>query len=285
MLQIIYDPSLIKTPIEEVITSYEKEPFIIFSSACYKVDRFWYVPRPALPIYFFGKEEGDCFEVLSKRKDQKKKKFIKIEEDLKVIIDNNRLVNFKGISKFTRIRNKINRFLFTTGEEGFAPYEVEEYWFEEGIRIALFCLYQEEVIDQEKIVEALDRIGKTGFGKDASLGMGRFKIEEVNELNLPEVGEYVYTLSPCLPGEEVKDGWFLPFIRFGKHGGEFAISRNPFKEPVIMADEGAVFLLQEKREIPFIGKGIKGGSKVCSNTLTQGFSIILPVRFVRYEGV
>jgi len=286
MWQIVYEPSLIKTSLEEVVFSYEKEPFAVFSSACYKNEEGWYFKRPSLPQHFFEKEEGDCFKTLSTRKEQKKKKFIKVDKDLKIVIKEYNLVNLANVSKtHRRVRNSISRVSFTTGEN-FAPYEVEEVWFYEDVRLSVFCLYLEEVIEAEAIVKAFERIGKVGFGKDASLGLGKFKVMGITDLEIPKLEKYVYTLSPCLPDEkEVKDGWFLPFIRFGKHGGEFAISKNPFKEPVIMADEGAVFILKENKNVPILGRGIKGGSKVCKDNLIQGYTIILPVRFARDEGV
>ncbi|NPA39136.1 MAG: hypothetical protein GXO57_01635 [Thermodesulfobacteria bacterium] len=286
--QIVYDNKLIKKDLNELIDTYQEKPFIIFSSGVYKKENGWLLPRPALPLHFFENiKEEDCFKALSQRKEKKRKKFIKVKEDFLIDVKEENLVE-KGVIKiFRRVRNSINRETFTTGED-FAPYEVEEIWYEEGTRVAIFCLYNKEAISEDSIKIGFERIGKVGFGKDASLGLGKFKVEDIKIHPLPEIKDYVYTLSPCLPKEseiELKNSFFNPFIRFGRHGGEFAVSRNPFKTPIIMADEGAVFKLKEKPENPFIGQGIKEISKVCKKAIAQAFSIIFPIRGLSYEGV
>ncbi len=282
--QLIYDPDLIEKDLNILIEEYTKgKPFIIFSSLCFKTEEGWLFPRPSLPLHYFEKEEEEetCFEKLTKRKEKKGKKFIKVKEKLVIEIDEKNLINREFYKFNKRIRNSLNRISWTTREE-FSPYEVEEIWFFNG-KPCIFCLFKESAIKKEKIEVALTRMGKFGYGKDASLGLGKFKVEEINELPVPEISKYVYTLSPSIPKEEeIKNGWFLPFIRFGKHGSSLATSRNPFKEPIIMADEGAVFILKEekiKAGTPFIGKAVKNISKVCPETIAQGFSIILPVRF------
>jgi len=285
--QIVYDKSLVQKDINFLINSYTEEPFVIFSSAILKKENCWLFPRPALPLHFFAEdEEEDCFINLSTRKERKRKKFILVGEDLIVNAEEKNLQSEEVVKRVSRVRNSISRKFFTTGEH-FAPYEVEEFWFVSSVVLSIFCLYLEDVISKESIKTAFERIGKIGFGRDASLGLGKFEVVRIKELRMPELLEYGYTLSPSVPGEKEVDlekSWFLPFIRFGKHGNEFAISRNPFKEPVIMADEGAIFCLKSKKEVPFIGRGIVGGSKVCENCLTQGYSIILPVRFERNGG-
>ncbi len=285
--QAFYDNSLVGEKLEVLLESYGKKPFIVFSSGCLKEKNGWLMPRPALPMHFFGKEKGDCFKVLSSLKDLKKKRFIFVEEDLIVKISKENLRDRVSGKSVYRVRNSVNRVVYTTGK-GFTPYEVNELWYDWDSRFSIFCLFQDEVLSKEAIRVAFERMGKMGFGKDASAGLGKFKVEEVRELRLPKVEKFCYTLSPCIPEEEeVEEFWFLPFVRFGKHGGPFAISRNPFKEPVIMADEGAVFRLKDeklKEKLPFVGKSIEKISKVCKSAVYQGFSIVFPVRFVSYEG-
>ena len=53
-----------------------------------------------------------------------------------------------------------------------------------------------------------------------------------------------------------------------------ANARNPFKNPVIMADEGAVFIPKDKTVLkePYIGRSISDVSKADQNTVVQGYA-------------
>jgi CRISPR-associated protein Csm4 len=74
--------------------------------------------------------------------------------------------------------------------------------------------------------------------------------------------------------------YFAPFTRFGRHGDVLAKSSNPFKNPVIMADEGAIFMpadLDRTMNKPYIGTAVTNISKAEPNAVTQGYSLYIPV--------
>jgi CRISPR-associated protein Csm4 len=90
-----------------------------------------------------------------------------------------------------------------------------------------------------------------------------------------------YTLAPCVPENDThSDIFFMPFTRYGKHGDILAKSGNPFKNPVIMADEGAVLIPKSKEVFakPYIGQAVLNLSKAEPKTVMQGYSLYIPVR-------
>lgn len=187
----------------------------------------------------------------------------------------------------------------TTGTGMFAPYfqPVAEYWPEADL--ALFVLIDETVTDIERVVGGISEIGKWGFGKDASIGKGRFTVKKADtlELALPKLGETdaIYTLAPSVPPKQgFETAWFTPFTRFGKFGDRLAKSGPPFKNPAIMADEGAVFKPKDRAALEkngFFGSAVTGlcglpgeknqetpDEKIRRQTVAQGAAPFLPLR-------
>lgn len=295
--QVVYDPSLIKGDLERLVKTYIHEPFFVFSSAFPCLRDGWLLPRPTLPLgYLVQKKKGPCFESLKRLKQERKKKWIKANE-LKI--------DLKGVSFFTEMEaaeivqecwklgpfptsfkglilqeaqphNSINRLTFTTGE-GFAPYQTENYWFLPGLRLSVFVLYQPELISLDNIKKAFSRMGQMGFGRDASTGLGRFEVEDLHEHDLPGPAQTLYTLGPYVPQQDdYEEIWYQPFVRYGRHGSYLVLTGRPFKNPVLMAEEGAVLRASSPKG-PLLGRALTNLSKAEERTIGQGFSIVLPV--------
>ena len=131
----------------------------------------------------------------------------------------------------------------------------------------------------------VETIGWTGFGKDASTGLGRFELGEINEIDLLRMGSNMpnscYTLAPCVPEKDsFRKMFFTPFTRFGRHGDVLAKSGSPFKNPVIMADEGGIFVPGDSEILkkPYIGSAATNISKAEPGTVAQGYSLFIPVK-------
>ncbi len=296
--QLIYDPKLIKGNLDQWRKDYGYEPFAVFSSAFPRLKKdgkvFWLLPRPTLPLHLLAKDkEENCFERLRKQKEEKARHFMLLS-NLYVDLNKVSFLTPQEAAKFflssadlleppqdivyrkAQSHNSINRLSFTTGE-GFSPYQTDNLWFLPGIQLSIFVLFREEALDEERLKVIFSRMGQTGFGRDASLGLGRFKVEEVRGLPLPGKSRTLYTLSPYVPSRgEYERIWYQPFVRFGRHGGNLALSGNPFKEPVLMADEGAVLKTREEAG-PYVGRGVLGLSKAEGDTLHQGYSIVFPL--------
>ena len=186
--------------------------------------------------------------------------------------------------------NSINRLTMTTGEGEFAPYITKNIWYLPGVELAIFVAFDREACSIEQIQDAISMIGMWGFGRDASTGLGRFSVGECDQIDWPHInkGEEVMTLSPCVPEQNThEDCFFSPFIRFGRHGGVLASSGRPFKKPIVMADEGAVFRLKQNLEIdtPYIGKAVTDVSIVQKSAVVQGYSLVLPLKIEKDKGL
>ena len=120
-------------------------------------------------------------------------------------------------------------------------------------------------------------------GRLLLIGCGRFGIVNYEELGLPASAQAnaAYVLSPVIPQSDVfTDQFFRPFIRYGRHGDQLATSASPFKNPVIMADEGAVFVPTDPKVLdkPYLGRAVSGISKAMPATVHQGYAIHIPFR-------
>ena len=314
--QAAYDSSLFGgRTIDQLLSDYETNPFLIISSAFFKVGNnektIRVLKRPDIPLPslfdFQGKSKK---EIIRMRKVLKSKRWMKIPdggriESLKKIdyISDSELVEEsilsstekgqlearkKGaksiVAEFSQPHNTINRLTNTTGEGRFAPFVSDQSVFLGQIELILYVGLREDIsIEQTRV--ALQRIGETGFGKDASTGLGKFNVISAEEFSLSSLGSDTpnacYVLAPSVPEKNTfLQMYFAPFTRFGRHGDVLAKSSNPFKNPVIMADEGAIFMpadLDRTMNKPYIGTAVTNISKAEPNAVTQGYSLYIPV--------
>lgn len=309
--QAAYDPALLNEGIDHQIACYGTKPFAVFSSAFPKLDTAkgtaYLMKRPDIPFSFILPKKPDKASDMRQKKSFKKKQWVLVDNtfilDLKkskFLDDDELLAAASGhfseparrqyrktgspefIKMFFQSHNSINRLTQTTGE-GFAPFSKESRYYFPGTELAVFVLIDESATDIDRVKTGIDRIGAWGFGRDASIGLGRFKTGEVAELALPDLkaGFGLYSLAPCVPEKErFKDIYFIPFVRFGKHGDRLACGGNPFKNPVIMADEGAVLFphISEIINKPYIGRAVTDVSKTMPHSVVQGYSPFIPLR-------
>ncbi len=278
--------------LEEILSDYEHNPFIVISSFLLAKDNTYIFKRPSLPIYMLFPQQGTRCEMIMKRKEIKNKRWLVLKKGERIhsLCDSSlyksdfELNEDSSLSQyFEQPRNTINRIWSTTGDAPFSPYTVEQIVYNPNIYLICFIGIRDD-IDIGKIISMLERIGDFGFGKDATVGLGRFKVVQWESIDLRSLGSEnpnaLYTLAPFVPEENFQEIYFNPFIRFGKHGDILAKASNPFKNPVIMADEGAVCMISDERVLKkhYIGKALKGLSKVQSYAVCQGYSLYIPVR-------
>ncbi|MBF0152730.1 MAG: CRISPR-associated protein Csm7 [Magnetococcales bacterium] len=190
-------------------------------------------------------------------------------------------------------RNAINRLTGTTGEDGFAPYTVEQTWFPPAARLELWLLYDPERLEQEYLEEALCAIGQTGFGKDANVGLGKFLVEKVCAASLPnqEESNAWLTLGFCAPqggGFDPERSFYQIFTRFGRHGDVAALTGQVYKNPILLARAGAVLTPQDtfNPDRRFVGQGLGGEgtlSKAIPATVHQGYCPVVGIRLPKQE--
>ena len=73
--------------------------------------------------------------------------------------------------------NTLNRLTGTTGTGEFAPYTQPQMFYAAGQRIDLWCVLDESRLPGETLRQLLAQIGSVGFGRDASIGLGKFDLE------------------------------------------------------------------------------------------------------------
>jgi len=311
--QAAYDRGLLEGGLERWIACYEERPFVVFSSAWPKVydngEWFYALQRPSLPLArLFPEEAVNKRKLMMDRKKNAARKWLLVPEDLRLSLrtggyatdqDLLPLMDRKPLDEtrrrphsksrralkkeFLQPHNTINRMTMTTGEGMFAPYVQSADVYYPGVHLVLFILIDETATDITRVSEGIKRIGKLGFGKDASTGWGRFDLVRMEEkpFNDDDQVDACYTLGPAIPEKGVfRDVFFIPFTRYGRHGDVMAKSGNPFKNPVIMADEGAVFI-PEKKDVftkPYLGRPARNVSKTMSETVVQGYAPYLPFK-------
>ncbi len=290
--QAAYDPSLVEGGLEKALAQYHKKPFAVFSTACPKIEgksgRYVF-KRPDVPLsWLFPVNTEDCEQRYKDMKENKKRKWMLLGRDLQIdlrkatFIGNEDLAGEQSLFRsFLQPHNTINRLSGTTGTGAFAPYSTVNDYYCPQTELVIFVWVEETLTRIESIRKGLETIGRFGFGRDASTGLGRFEVLNSEEIELPRVANAnaAYTLAPCVP-ESYNQAYFAPFIRYGKHGDRMATSRNPFKNPVIMADEGAVFVPNDADffDKPYMGMAVAGVSKAQTNAVTQGYAPYLPLR-------
>lgn len=302
--QAAMDETLLKGGFDKWRDLYAEKPFMICSSAFpVKTGKngkcTYFLPVPTCPLHFYaqiGARDEKCFEALSRLKDIKKKRWVTVEQDdLTVRPEEGKLLNDRELFELlsnkiesvtierpfitaTQPHNTINRLTMTTGEGAFAPYFMENTWYAPDIHLAVFILFNEEATDLDSIKRGFSAMGISGFGRDSSTGLGRFDVIECRERSLPSVSDapFLYALSPFVPTEGEDRVWYKPFVRYGRHGNVLATSRNPFKNPILMADEGALVENNTGRTRPYVGKALSGVSKVQPEAIAQGYAIAIP---------
>ncbi len=309
--QAAYDASILNGGLNQWIACYAEKPCAVFSTAWPKLrdkDRFYYaVKRPDLPLSrLFPSRAVDKKTAMMERKENAEKKWMLISEDLRISLfpemfkNDSDIIEMAGkdladetrkalrgspqkalVEDFHQPHNSINRMTDTTGEGKFAPYEQNAgYYYYPETELAVFALIDEDATDIRRVGLAMERIGKSGFGRDSSTGLGRYEMGGMQQRQIPAAAGACYTLAPSIPETGVyRDCYFTPFTRFGRHGDFLARSANPFKNPVIMADEGAVLIPKDKgkKATPYLGRPGVNVSKIMPETVVQGYAPWLPL--------
>ncbi|PMP65197.1 type III-A CRISPR-associated RAMP protein Csm4 [Desulfurella multipotens] len=232
----------------------QEKPFAVFSDGFLEN----HIPMPVLKPISIDKF-GDYADI----KRFKKLEFIKASalKDVDVLdavklIKLIKSVNFEKKSYLERqviLRNSIDRITNTTLENGL--YQTEEVFFDKDARIDIYVKYDSELIDKDCITKVFDYIGQSGFGKDKSIGKGRFKITNLIEnpdlLKEKQTKTFI-SLSSGVTCDDCEVLFGKTFVKFGKHGG-YGLP-NPFKNPVIMFKSGSTFKIKNFK--PIFGKSL-----------------------------
>ncbi|MDD3596352.1 hypothetical protein [Sulfuricurvum sp.] len=201
-------------------------------------------------------------------------------------LDNHLLSTAKDKNDFLpseeiQMRVTINRETGTTGS-GFDPFANVRFEYGESSVVALYILLDIERLADADVHSLLDLLGKTGFGKDATIGRGQFGIISAT----PVIWDYAnangcITLSPSVLTQSNIEAFYEPFTRWGKHGDHLANTHSIWKNPILMADTFACIL--RSNTMPYVGKGLGGDGSISHTmpqTVHQGYAIGLPINVV-----
>lgn len=310
--QAAYDEGLFGMNLNKLLADYSSNPFIVVSSAYPRPDNGYAFKRPDMPLdMLFDLSGNTTADIIGKRKEFKSRRWMFVSNgervtDLKsegfYLNDKELFEKFstskdaeaqhqmrkKGVKSFVsdyiQPHNTINRLTGTTGEGQFAPYSVDQTVYMPYAELVVFVGLRDD-IKVEHLIKAIRQIGATGFGKDASTGLGRFSVSGASEIDLKRLGaeqpNACYTLAPSVPEKDTfSNMFFTPFTRFGRHGDILAKSGKPFKNPVIMAGEGAILMAKKDAVFnkPYIGTAVFNTSKAEPNAVAQGYSLYIPVK-------
>lgn len=310
--QAAVDSDLLTGGLDKWIDCYDSNPFAVFSSA------WPVLMRDNKTVYAMSRPSGlqtdddaklDRREKIERNKIAKKQKWLLINQDLRINMDIKNLQSDTDLFTLflqnldpvaakplrllakeqqklyvpvTQAHNSINRLTMTTGSGEFAPFSHDNFQFLPGLQLIIFVAVNEEATSIEKLRTGFERIGIWGYGRDATTGLGRFSVVSVEEQSWPQANadtSACYTLGPSVPEKKTYSQCYAtPFTRFGRHGSTLASSTNPFKKPVLMADEGAVLypVAKDTFDKSYIGTAVQNVSAARPRTVVQGYSLYLP---------
>lgn len=257
-------------------------PFMVMSDAFPS----GFIPLPALPPMQWEKEDKPD------RKALKKKRWLALSALEYPAASWQRLAKndqeaaqfFQAdglVTEHLQPHNSINRHTGTTDSGQFSPYIQNQLWYHPGITLDLYLVIDEDRLSLDEFKQALQTIGLTGYGRDASIGLGKFEILmlEPHQWPCPKGARDLLTLAACAPqglGFAAERSFYHVQTRFGRHGDIAAVNTNPFKQPLLMARSGAV-LGYPDNHIPTVmpvlaGQGIGQVSRSQPEAVHQGYA-------------
>lgn len=268
--------------LNELLRGYTQgQPFAVVSDAL----PAGHVPLPCVPSVFWQASDTD-------RKALKKKKWLPVQAlALPFAQWQAQARNDADVAKHTeraQPHNTINRQTGTTGTGQFAPYAMPQIWFQKDMCFDLVVALDVDRLSLAELTAALDAIGTTGFGRDASIGLGKFALEGTAQMQhwpAPQNANSFLTLGPCAPqgqGFSHDHSFYQVTTRFGRHGDVGVQAGNPFKRPVLLAKAGGVFWPEAMDSgCVFIGQGLGGVAAPVSSampeTVQQGYAPVIAI--------
>ena len=257
-------------------------PFLVVSDAF----PTGYLPRPALPLHRYNEAPGKDRKQLRQCRWLPREHFARPIADWLQYAVNESQLHTDGVSKScNQPHNTINRMTGTTGAGEFAPYVMPQHWHGDSLRLELYIAHDPQRITLDEIRQTISDVGDYGYGRDASIGLGKFDLVDCAEKDWPGQANANgwMTLAPCAPQGQnfnAENSWYQPFTRFGRHGDIAVHTGKPFKNPVLMADTGALLQPQNWQDARFCGQGLGGDgslSKAIAQTVHQAYAPVLAI--------
>ncbi len=268
----------------ELLAGYTNgQPFAVVSDAF----PAGYLPMPLLPRHFWQLSEARNDP--SARKALKKRQWLPLAalaHPLPDWLENHAKADVLPMMTGNAPHNTLNRATGTTGKGEFAPYTVEQFWHVPGQALTAYLLLDEQRLAASECEALWHAIGTSGFGRDASTGLGKFTVAHFQAgWEAPAVANANawLTLAPCAPQglawQEARC-FYQPFTRFGRHGDLAATTGQPWKTPLLLADSAAVLTPASYEPRALTGQGLGGNgslSRALPETVHQGYAPVIGV--------
>jgi len=264
--------------LQDLLKGYcQGEPFLVVSDAFPS----GYIPLPLMPSFFWETRSEDLKVLKKKRWFPRNKLSEPLTGWQKLACSDSEVYGGNLFSQeFLQTHNSIDRTTGTTGNAVFAPF-VQSVQFITG-EYDLYLGFDSNRISQEELEEVFRVIGISGFGRDASVGLGKFEIQDSESVQFEQSKNSVMTLSGCcISGLELGSPTFYkPDTYFGRHGSLYANGVNPFKKPIIKVQTAAVLTPSQPLEQPFIGMGLTNISSAYPETVHQGYALTIGLGYI-----
>ncbi|OGW10977.1 MAG: hypothetical protein A2W75_00645 [Nitrospinae bacterium RIFCSPLOWO2_12_39_15] len=190
--------------------------------------------------------------------------------------------NPKTFKTFTTLHSSINRISGTTGDEG-SLFELEEYAIESnGLKTETLSIYL-KIKDgwKEKVFLLFKDLSLMGYGRKKSIGKGSFEIigelEPFDKFDNFKGENGFISLSNFVPARnDPAEGFYKTLVKYGKLGGKFTFSGNPFKKPLMMLVAGSSFHVEGNIK-PFYGRMVEGISPAKPEVVHYGYAFSVPI--------
>ena len=264
-----------ETRLEQCLQGYtDKRPFLIVSDALPKD----HLPLPTLPSAYWQQDAETDRKKLKKRQWLPETALAESSRRWQMQAKNNHELAPHLISRHSQPHNSLNRQTHTTGAGGqFVPYESEQIWYAAEHDWQIYLLLDEGRLNAAQLKQILENIGLSGYGRDAGAGLGKYRIISLEATDLFKrhaKDNAVFTLANSCPqdlGYNAERSYYHTQTRFGRHGNVQATAGQPFKQPVLMAQTGAVFS-GAVSDSHHVGQGITGISKSQPQAVQQGYA-------------
>lgn len=272
------------------------QPFAVVSDAL----PAGYLPRPSLPGHWFREVPNTDRKAAKKRVWLPRDQFHKPVVDWLEYCQPSSAIPGATATEHPQPHNTLNRHTGTTGEGQFAPYAMNQLWYghrkaennqagqsQSPVMLDVYVVLDEARLSADELRELLVDVGVVGFGRDASIGLGKYKLlEELSPIELPthDKADAWMTLAPCAPqglSWQANRCFYQPFTRFGRHGDVGVHGQGgPFKTPVLLANTGAVLTPVDYQNKLFTGQGLGGDgrlSRTIAGTVHQGYAPVVAI--------
>ncbi|SFM53540.1 type III-A CRISPR-associated RAMP protein Csm4 [Nitrosomonas communis] len=252
-----------------------------------------FLPKPTLPQIFESVPSSDAKKDNPEmRKANKAKRWIPVEavgKALRIMLmeaKSDEEAYIKKPVEAVQPHNTLNRLTGTTGVDEFAPHTQRQIFLAQNQRIDIYLVLDGSRMSIGTLQCLLAAIGMQGYGRDASIGLGKFSVEAIEPYCFATAvssGKTTafWTLAPCAPqglGFDADNSYWRVITRFGRHGNTNALAASPFKNPVLLAGTGALFAADKPVNSLFIGQGLGGNGQLSlsqSATVQQGYAPVI----------